>query len=99
MQSVFARMDRDQLPIRLHGSELDGLEKFFSHLFRRMVLTVFGIGVALVSTMIYQRNGNAVVLGGGLIAALAVFAIVFVLPNPHRYPFRIRRVRRMRRRV
>jgi ubiquinone biosynthesis protein len=96
MESVFARMDRDQLPVRLHATEIDGLEKFFSHLFRRMVMTVSGAALAIVSTIIYQREGNLVLLGAGLSLAFGLIAIVFLMPNPQRYPFRMRRARRAR---
>src|SRR5262249_33629750 len=35
MESVFSRMDRDQIRFRIHAADVDGLEKFISHLFRR----------------------------------------------------------------
>jgi ubiquinone biosynthesis protein len=94
MESVFGRMDRDQLRIRLHPADMDGLEKFISHLFRRVVMTIAGVGVAIVTGLIYVRLGSLIVLGVGLFFTFSLIALVFLLPNPQRYPFRVRRARR-----
>ena len=58
MESVFGRMDRDELRIRIHPADMDGLEKFISHLFRRVVMTIAGVGVAIVTALIYVRLGS-----------------------------------------
>jgi predicted unusual protein kinase regulating ubiquinone biosynthesis (AarF/ABC1/UbiB family) len=94
MESVFGRMDRDQLRIRIHPADMDGLEKFISHLFRRVVMTIAGVGVAIVTGLIYVRLGSLIVLGVGLLFSFSLIALVFLLPNPQRYPFRVRRARR-----
>ncbi len=94
MESVFARMDRDQLRIRIHPADIDGLEKFISHLFRRLVMTIAGVGFAIVTGLIYVRLGSLVLLAVGLLFSFSLIALVFLLPNPQRYPFRIRRARR-----
>jgi ubiquinone biosynthesis protein len=94
MQSVFARADRDQLRIRVHPADMDGLEKFISHLFRRVILTIAGIGLAIVTSVIYNRLGSLVVLVVGLVISFGFVGLVFLLPNPQRYPFRMRRARR-----
>jgi ubiquinone biosynthesis protein len=94
MESVFARMDRDQLRIRLHPADVDGMEKFISHLFRRVVMTISGVGFAIVTGLIYVRLGSLLVLAVGLLFSFSLIALVFLLPNPQRYPFRIRRARR-----
>jgi predicted unusual protein kinase regulating ubiquinone biosynthesis (AarF/ABC1/UbiB family) len=94
LESVFARMDRDQLRIRLHPADVDGLEKFISHLFRRVVMTISGVGFAIVTGLIYVRLGSLLLLTVGLLFSFSLIALVFLLPNPQRYPFRIRRARR-----
>jgi predicted unusual protein kinase regulating ubiquinone biosynthesis (AarF/ABC1/UbiB family) len=94
MESVFARADRDQLRVRIHPADMDGLEKFISHLFRRVVMTISGVGLAIVSSIIYVRVGSLLMLGLGLFVSFWLIAIVFLLPNPQRYPFRLRRARR-----
>ena len=94
MESVFARADRDQVRVRIHPADMDGLEKFISHLFRRVVMTISGVGLAIVSSIIYVRVGSLVLLGLGLFFSFWLIAIVFLLPNPQRYPFRLRRARR-----
>ena len=94
MESVFARAGRDQIRIRLHPADMDGLEKFISHLFRRVVMSISGVGLAIVSSIIYVRVGSLLLLGVGLFFSFWLIAIVFLLPNPQRYPFRLRRARR-----
>jgi predicted unusual protein kinase regulating ubiquinone biosynthesis (AarF/ABC1/UbiB family) len=94
LQSVFARADRDQLRIRLHPADMDGLEKFISHLFRRVILTISGVGLAVVTGLIYVRLGSLILLTIGLFFSFILIAVVFLLPNPQRYPFRVRRARR-----
>jgi ubiquinone biosynthesis protein len=94
MESMFARADRDQIRVRIHPADIDGLEKFVSHLFRRVVTTISGVGLAIVTSLIYVRSGSLVVLTVGLLVSLMLVATVFLLPNPQRYPFRMRRARR-----
>jgi predicted unusual protein kinase regulating ubiquinone biosynthesis (AarF/ABC1/UbiB family) len=94
MQSVFARFDRDHIRIRIHPADMDGLEKFISHLFRRVVMTIAGVGLAVVTSIIYVRVGSIVLLAVGLFFSFWLIALVFLLPNPQRYPFRVRRARR-----
>ena len=94
MQSVFSRTDRDHIRVRIHPADMDGLEKFISHLFRRVVMTISGVGLAIVSSLIYVRVGSIVLLAVGLFFSFWLIAIVFLLPNPQRYPFRVRRARR-----
>ena len=94
MEDVFARAGRDQLRIRIHPADMDGLEKFISHLFRRVVMTISGVGLAVVTSILYLRIGSVVVLALGLVISFSLITLVFLLPNPQRYPFRVRRARK-----
>jgi ubiquinone biosynthesis protein len=94
MESVFARAGRDQVRIRIHAADIDGLEKFFSHLFRRVVMTISGVGLAVVTSILYLRVPSLVLLALGLFISFSLIALVFLLPNPQRYPFRVRRARK-----
>jgi predicted unusual protein kinase regulating ubiquinone biosynthesis (AarF/ABC1/UbiB family) len=94
MESVFSRADRDHIRVRIHPADMDGLEKFISHLFRRVVMTMSGVGLAVVTSLIYVRVGSILLLAVGLFFSFGLIAIVFLLPNPQRYPFRLRRARR-----
>ena len=94
MQSVFARAGRDQIRVRIHPADVDGLEKFLSHLFRRVVMTISGAGLAIVTSIIYLRVNSILLLLLGLTVSFWLVALVFLLPNPQRYPFRVRRARK-----
>jgi len=94
MEDVFARFGREQMRIRIHPADVDGLEKFLSHLFRRVVMTISGIGLAVVTSIIYLRINSLLLLLAGLGISFWLVALVFLLPNPQRYPFRVRRARK-----
>jgi len=94
MEDVFSRAGRDQLRIRVNPADMDGLEKFISHLFRRVVMTISGVGLAVVSSILYLRIGSVLLLVLGLLVSFWLIALVFFLPNPQRYPFRVRRARK-----
>jgi len=94
MESVFARAGRDQVRVGIHPADMDGLEKFISHLFRRVVMTISGVGLAIVSSILYIRVGSLILLAVGLLFSFWLVTLVFLLPNPQRYPFRVRRARR-----
>jgi len=94
METVFARAGRDQMRIRIHPADVDGMEKFLSHLFRRVVMTISGVGLAVVTSIIYLRFNSLLLLVFGLSISFWLVALVFLLPNPQRYPFRVRRARR-----
>src|SRR6267142_6065697 len=66
MESVFARAGRDQIRVRIHPADVDGLEKFLSHLFRGVVMTISGAGLAIVSSILYLRLGSLLLLLLGL---------------------------------
>jgi ubiquinone biosynthesis protein len=94
MEDVFARFGREQMRIRIHPADVDGLEKFLSHLFRRVVMTISGLGLAVVTAIVYLRINSVLLLLAGLGISFWLFALVFLLPNPQRYPFRVRRARK-----
>src|SRR5262249_19779518 len=94
MEDVFARAGREQLRIRVHPADMDGLERFISHLFRRVVMTISGVGLAIVTSILYLRVGSLLLLVFGLFFSFWLITLVFLLPNPQRYPFRVRRARK-----
>src|SRR5437588_7226354 len=94
MEAFFGRAGRDQIRVRIHPADVDGLEKFLSHLFRRVVMTISDVGLAIVASIIYLRTGSLVLRTVGLLISFVLTALVFLLPNPQRYPFRVRRARK-----
>jgi hypothetical protein len=57
-------------------------------------MTIAGVGLAIVTSLIYVRLGSLVELAVGLLLSFGLVALVFLLPNSQRYPFRMRRARR-----
>ena len=58
--------------IRIHPADMDGLEKFISHLFRRVVMTISGVGLAMVTSILYLRIGSVVFLALGLFISFSL---------------------------
>jgi len=59
-----------------------------------VVMTISGVGLAIVSSILYVRIGSLILLAVGLLFSFWLITLVFLLPNPQRYPFRVRRARR-----
>src|SRR5262249_23222378 len=78
MEAVFARAGRDQIRIRIHPADVDGLEKFLSHLFRRVVMTISGVGLAIVTSITYLRVNSLLLLLIGLTVSFWLVALVFL---------------------
>jgi hypothetical protein len=57
-------------------------------------MTIAGTCLAIVTSIIYLRINSVVLLLVCLTISFWLLALVFLLPNPQRYPFRVRRARR-----
>jgi hypothetical protein len=57
-------------------------------------MTISGVGLAIVSSILYTRFESLILLSLGLLFSFWLVALVFLLPNPQRYPFRLRRARK-----
>lgn len=95
VQSVFQRADRDLFLLRIHPRDIDGMEKFFTHTLRR-VLLAFGLSVwgLLVAILYVTRIHHPVFLAANVAFLAFGFLLIFLLPNPHRYYIRQMRLRR-----
>jgi hypothetical protein len=57
-------------------------------------MTISGVGLAIVTAILYLRINSLLLLLLGLAISFWLIALVFLLPNPQRYPFRVRRARK-----
>ncbi|HUH11718.1 MAG TPA: hypothetical protein VMK65_01355, partial [Longimicrobiales bacterium] len=90
LQDVLKRAEREEFRIRLHPRDVRQAERFGGLQVRRVLLSIFALTIALISSITFVAVRNPWLLGGGLLVALVMFFIVLVLPvhlleNPLRH--------------
>ena len=90
LQDVLKRAEREEFRIRIHPRDLRQAERFGSLQVRRVLLSIFALTIALISSITFVAVRSPWLLGGGLLVALIMFLVVLVLPahlleNPLRH--------------
>ena len=89
-RELLLRAERENLRVRVHPRDIQGIERSLTLLGRRLLLSIFAASTAVISAIIYISLENVWVLAAGLLAALVLFLIVLVIPahlldNPLRH--------------
>ena len=89
-RELVVRAERENLRVRVHPRDIQGIERSLTLLGRRLLLSIFAASTAIISAIIYISLDNVWVLGAGLLAALVLFLVVLVVPahlldNPLRH--------------
>ena len=95
LRDVINRAEREELRVRGHPRDILAIERFFFLQTRRVLLSVFALTIALISSITFLEIGNIYLLITGLAVALVMFLVVLVLPthlleNPLRHARGIR---------
>jgi predicted unusual protein kinase regulating ubiquinone biosynthesis (AarF/ABC1/UbiB family) len=95
LRDVIARTEREELRVRIHPRDMLHVERFFFLQTRRVLLSIFALTIALITSITFLELHNPFVLAGGLVVALVMFLVVLVLPthlleNPLRHARGIR---------
>ena len=101
MVDLLGRAEREELRVRVHPRDIQGLERFLNLQARRISLSIFATATAVISSIIFISVGNVLLLVSGLLVALLMFVLVFFIPthlleNPLRHARRVRRGERGR---
>jgi predicted unusual protein kinase regulating ubiquinone biosynthesis (AarF/ABC1/UbiB family) len=96
MADLLGRAEREELRVRVHPRDIQGLERFLNLQARRISLSIFATATAVISSIIFISVRNLWLLGGGLGIALLMVVLVFFIPthlleNPLRHARRVRR--------
>ena len=75
------RAEREELRVRVHPRDVQGLERFLTLQARRLLLSIFAASTAVISAIVYVSLGNVWLLGTGLMVALIMFLIVLFIPT------------------
>lgn len=89
-RELLVRAERENLRVRVHPRDIQGIERSLTLLGRRLLLSIFAASTAVISAIIYISLDNVWVLAAGLLAALVLFLVVLVVPahlldNPLRH--------------
>jgi predicted unusual protein kinase regulating ubiquinone biosynthesis (AarF/ABC1/UbiB family) len=90
VRDVMIRADREEFRVRVHPRDMLQFERFLLLQVRRMLLTIFALTVAVITSVTFLAVRNYWLLALGLVVALVMFLIVFFLPthlleNPMRH--------------
>jgi predicted unusual protein kinase regulating ubiquinone biosynthesis (AarF/ABC1/UbiB family) len=81
VRDVITRTDREELRVRIHPRDMGHVERFLSLQVRRVLLSIFALTIALITSITFLALRNGYLLATGLIAAFIMFLIVLFLPT------------------
>ena len=89
-RELLVRAERENLRVRVHPRDIQGIERSLTLLGRRLLLSIFAASTAIISAIIYVSLENVWILAAGLLASLVLFLVVLVIPahlldNPLRH--------------
>jgi predicted unusual protein kinase regulating ubiquinone biosynthesis (AarF/ABC1/UbiB family) len=92
LRDVVRRVERDELRVRWHPRDTLELQRFLAQQVRRALLALFAFTIAIITSVIYLATRRLEVLVVGLLIALGMFLVIFLLPS-HLFqnPLRFRR--------
>lgn len=90
VRDVMIRADREEFRVRVHPRDMLQFERFLLLQVRRILLTVFALTIAAISTMLFMALHSYWMLALGLTLSLLMFVVIFFLPthlleNPMRH--------------
>jgi len=95
IRDLLLRAQREELRVRMHPRDVQGQERILHLQARRLLLSIFATGTAVITAVMFIALGNYWLLAVGFIASLFMFALVFLIPthlleNPLRHARGIR---------
>ena len=98
VRDLVTRAEREELRVRVHPRDVQGLERFLHLQARRLLLSIFATATAVITSILFIALGSWWLLGAGLVIALVMFVIVLFIPthlleNPLRHARGIRPTR------
>ncbi|HEX7119049.1 MAG TPA: AarF/UbiB family protein [Longimicrobiales bacterium] len=81
VRDVLRRAEREEFRVRIHPRDVIHAERFLLLQIRRILLSLFAVTTALISTIVFLALRNVWILGAGLLAALFMFVVVLLIPT------------------
>ena len=94
-RDLLMRAQREEFRVRVHPRDIQGQERFLHLQARRILLSVFATGTAVITAILFIALRNLLLLAGGFALSLLMFILVFLIPthlleNPLRHARGIR---------
>lgn len=95
VRDLLSRAQREELRFRMHPRDVQGQERILHLQARRIVLSVFATGTAVITAVLFNTVRSYWLLAAGFGASLFLFTLVFLIPthlleNPMRHARGIR---------
>jgi predicted unusual protein kinase regulating ubiquinone biosynthesis (AarF/ABC1/UbiB family) len=95
VRDLLLRAQREELRVRVHPRDIQGQERILHLQARRLLLSIFATGTAVITAIMFIALGNYWLLAVGFVASLFMFLLVFLIPthlleNPLRHARGIR---------
>jgi predicted unusual protein kinase regulating ubiquinone biosynthesis (AarF/ABC1/UbiB family) len=94
-RDLLVRAQREELRVRAHPRDVQSQERFLHLQARRILLSVFATGTAVITAILFVALRNYWLMAGGFLLSLSMFILVFLIPahlleNPLRHARGIR---------
>jgi predicted unusual protein kinase regulating ubiquinone biosynthesis (AarF/ABC1/UbiB family) len=94
-RDLLVRAQREELRVRAHPRDVQSQERFLHLQARRILLSVFATGTAVITAILFIALRNYWLMAGGFLLSLSMFILVFLIPahlleNPLRHARGIR---------
>jgi predicted unusual protein kinase regulating ubiquinone biosynthesis (AarF/ABC1/UbiB family) len=95
LRDLLLRAQREELRVRMHPRDVQGQERIVHLQARRLLLSIFATGAAVITAVLFIALRSYWLLAGGFSASLFMFTLVFLIPthlleNPLRHARGIR---------
>jgi predicted unusual protein kinase regulating ubiquinone biosynthesis (AarF/ABC1/UbiB family) len=95
IREILVRAQREELRVRMHPRDVQSHERVLHLQTRRILLSIFATGAAVITAILFLSLRNFWILGVGFLASLFLFILVFLIPthlleNPLRHARGIR---------
>jgi predicted unusual protein kinase regulating ubiquinone biosynthesis (AarF/ABC1/UbiB family) len=95
IRDLLLRAQREELRVRMHPRDVQGQERVIHLQARRLLLSIFATGTAVITAVMFIALRNYWLLAVGFVASLFMFTLVFLIPthlleNPLRHARGIR---------
>jgi len=95
IRDLLLRAQREELRVRVHPRDIQGQERILHLQARRLLLSIFATGTAVITAVMFIALGNYWLLAAGFVSSLFMFLLVFLIPthlleNPLRHARGIR---------
>jgi len=86
---VLQTMRREELRVRIHPLSITQTERYIAKVFRRAMIGMLAIAIALVSSILYIAHHNLLFLFAGLSVTGVLLLIMIFVPIPTTYGFQV----------